>query len=733
VSGQNVRAWAWSLAQPTFQQYDSPFSEVSSLRFSDTPTYGVSTKDLGLVGAVPVVRGHVDALRFKMKRSGTASASDYLHVKVLSVGMLVGQYTVQTNSISTSYTTYEISLDGDVLSFTELKLYFYRDVLSPATVYVAYYQNESIDAVRQWPKLNYFIGALWGELDWTPIGGTSPPMVSPNFGKVSDGSFESAAVAPYVPMLRPFEMGHSPYGTPSDPYRGWSERWYQIAKTNDVDPYTIGGRSYSCGTGNYLHAVPYEDTTAGVWQVRDPDTGRAIPQSSYWEQGVIAESSSRTFDFVWNSSLGASVVENRQTAAELGSTDLGKIYFADWYDYRHKVGPYSIRAWEGVAFTLTSWIRWRDQDGTVRTRGWVSYYDTNGDFLSEDYGDWIDFTSVTPGILVAFTGTFPSGAEYAKVGWQSGTTSTSTSGYCMVNMYQSVLSNVFNGSGAITLPALFTQPPRSTSDMSDVGWNVTSDRHAAGRSSLYSAQCVLDEDGETPWLTYSMEELVGMYAAIDNDETQHTGQIINGEITDRLVWASWDAPMGLPSLDRAAKNYGWPEWYYHNPPMRAAWFRFSAYAEEPCTFKVPVSTWNWGNEVATEWSTARGVEENLYLDYLRADHSLTHPGGGWETFEIHLDTSYRQYEMEYEDRYVTFLVQVTDGTPGTIVGVDDFFVSDDYEELVGEDKLTIGVAEWVRGDHGEYIGAKLWFKIGTTESSGAVSSGAPTQGYIRGH
>jgi len=141
------------------------------------------------------------------------------------------------------------------------------------------------------------------------------------------------------------------------------------------------------------------------------------------------------------------------------------------------------------------------------------------------------------------------------------------------------------------------------------------------------------------------------------------------------------------------------QWPYYDPPLDGYWVEFSVYADAPATFELVAANW---------------IDWDLYENATHETFTVEHPGdGSWLTSEAWFPDTLNKFRADdwWVDRWVVLLFRAK-AKAGTQVRIGDVFFSWDFTSRVESDKLTIGVAEWVRGDKGEYVGAKLWMKTG---------------------
>ena len=255
---------------------------------------------------------------------------------------------------------------------------------------------------------------------------------------------------------------------------------------------------------------------------------------------------------------------------------------------------------------------------------------------------------------------------------------------------------------------LWMQSP-STPTASENKWWITDERAEPRYGSGYSAKVVL-EASTSPWLAPDWEMLYGI---VENpnlplDYLDRSDIDIVGHGGDALIWRGVPSPniqVHPKYLSSTAQTF-YANTYNSDPLQLANWFRVSVWSDAPCDVEFVFATVHEVFDSTVGWTYPSRTEPSLILSYTATNQ--------WQGLEGRIENTWRRYTKPdcyyVDDELLGFVfARVRNGTPGQVVHFDNINMSLDYTTTNHISNLTIGVAEWVRGDKGEYIGAKLWF------------------------
>lgn len=244
-------------------------------------------------------------------------------------------------------------------------------------------------------------------------------------------------------------------------------------------------------------------------------------------------------------------------------------------------------------------------------------------------------------------------------------------------------------------------------------WVVSDDQaypNEPGYQGRWSAKYEFDAVSESPWLIpFPAGSGGNPFSAPTQDE---------GWTDEEIETNIWTCAHDVGYTDAT-----WPMGGFRpiglNPAQVRTTFAIHAYSDGPCTLEVSRRDWSYDGPapyfsrelsvqtqtfpvLANTWGEARFV-------------SLIDPRI-WPNYPDTIDGA--DNLVGTDSIFSTFKVRVTGGAPGQKVYVDNCWIWPDFT-TTSAPLLTVGVAEWIRDDKGMYVGARLWFKQGTSGSAPA--------------
>lgn len=180
------------------------------------------------------------------------------------------------------------------------------------------------------------------------------------------------------------------------------------------------------------------------------------------------------------------------------------------------------------------------------------------------------------------------------------------------------------------------------------------------------------------------------------------------------------------SYDGGESNFAFPVGGFRpiglNPPQAKTTFALHVFSDGPCTLEFLRRDW-----------IPEGPEPTFVLDLMTVSQDFPVVADAWSEVRFVTFTDPRIWPNHpdeighqdddiafgYETIFQSFKLRVRGGSPGQKVWVDNCWIWPDLT-TASMPHLTVGVAEWVRDDKGMYVGAHLWFKLGSSAGSSAV-------------
>ena len=225
-----------------------------------------------------------------------------------------------------------------------------------------------------------------------------------------------------------------------------------------------------------------------------------------------------------------------------------------------------------------------------------------------------------------------------------------------------------------------------------------------GYPGKFSAKYTFDDQSTSNWLV-----------GLENHEG-YDGKFTTASSPANDLW-TWYTTDAWPTRVILGSSY-FPEGFAYAvpPPMWAGWRGFVHVLSDE-DFEVEV----WSGALNVD-----GVGEQIEpgINYTDEQSTITAVRGG-EWTRVDFFHPYEDETGEYPARPATHnneistfywqqRIRVKGGSLGQSVFLDNCYVWPDLRNFTTP-LITIGVYEWVRDEHGGYIGAKLWFKVGIDE------------------
>lgn len=284
---------------------------------------------------------------------------------------------------------------------------------------------------------------------------------------------------------------------------------------------------------------------------------------------------------------------------------------------------------------------------------------------------------------------------------------------------------------------------------------------------------VWDRDGYTAQNTWDTRQPGYVNSWVQTDEVRGRWSISGDKERDYGVGARGKYSAKFTVVDPGSTNWlipiGWDTWFaydtfpnYPDYPGAAHWCfitlvtegEFVGTGEPPVMFgwNGTASVWSdtdcefeaweycfWADETNSDWwdysympqsygSDVSLLYGDMYTDHaspsssvarLGSDNKVTVPivGGEWNDISFYLPRDRNQWQpMNYSVGgpgliYETFRFRLNNAVAGQVVYLDNIYLWPDVKNIYVP-MVTVGVAEWVQDEHGAYIGAKLWVKVG---------------------
>lgn len=201
----------------------------------------------------------------------------------------------------------------------------------------------------------------------------------------------------------------------------------------------------------------------------------------------------------------------------------------------------------------------------------------------------------------------------------------------------------------------------------------------------------------------------------------------------------WDL-YGTPSVSIGGPYSGYWDYlgfsYSAPPPYMSGWDgHASAYSTQPCTFKVDAINFHWEGGTVEPQLDIESPENSIapwYREIERLTFTQEVVPDTWNHFVVDLPSTISDRYLtnwppvgypksKYGDdpnqlgTYWRFEYSIEGGVAGQVAYLDNLYLYNKMKNAVPP-IITIGVAEWVVDEAGAYIGAYMWFKIGSPEN-----------------
>lgn len=233
-------------------------------------------------------------------------------------------------------------------------------------------------------------------------------------------------------------------------------------------------------------------------------------------------------------------------------------------------------------------------------------------------------------------------------------------------------------------------------------WVISNDRaypNEPGYQGQYSAKYVFGSDPDSRWLIPVFPQFNPWY-------------VEDGWTEDQVLTNVWSASHdgNGPRLGEYLSEGGYMP-IAMNPPMSIETLVCHAWSDGACEVELYWRIWSGSIDAAIPPTYSAELASTSVVRVI--------PAGQWTECKGVFSVPFAvwpNYPTQAEDwsqtNFQLYKLRVKGGVPGQVVYLDNVWAWPDLTTR-GGGLITVGVAEWVRDDRGQYVGAYLWFKTGT--------------------